>query len=89
MEVLSKELSDKWQMEFYGVDEIPEEPKKRYIVGMKDGKPVTEMLTESEWKEFNKPKEMPKSKSNYDPDGRYNIRYGRHGTQFANQMYGR
>ena len=63
--ILEEEQSDVWQAEFYGVtvDEIKtmkepkEEVRKLRLVGMKDDKPVTRMMTDSEWKEFNKPKE--------------------------------
>lgn len=94
--ILEEEQSDIWQAEFYGVtvDEIKamkepkEEVRKLRLVGMKDGKPVTRMMTDSEWKEFNRPKET-KSNSKYDPDNRYRIAYGRHGSDFANVVYGR
>lgn len=94
--ILEEEQSDIWQAEFYGVtvDEIKtmkepkEEVKKLRLVGMKDGKPVTRMMTDSEWKEFNKPKET-KSNSRYDPDNRYSIACGRHGSDFVKVVYGR
>ena len=94
--ILEEEQSDIWQAEFYGVtvdviraNKEPEvEEKKLRLVGMKDGKPVTRMMTDSEWKEFNRPKET-KSNSKYDPDNRYSISYGRHGSDFAKVVYGR
>lgn len=94
--ILEEEQSDIWQAEFYGVtvdviraNKEPEvEEKKLRLVGMKDGRPVTRMMTDSEWKEFNRPKET-KSNSKYDPDNRYSISYGRHGSDFAKVVYGR
>lgn len=94
--ILEEEQSDIWQAEFYGVTvdvirankEPKVEEKKLRLVGMKDGKPVTRMMTDSEWKEFNRPKET-NSNSKYDPDNRYNIAYGRHGSDFAKVVYGR
>lgn len=94
--ILDEEQSDIWQAEFYGVTvdvirtnkEPKVEEKKLRLVGMKDGKPVTRMMTDSEWKEFNKPKET-NSNSKYDPDNRYRIAYGRHGSDFAKVVYGR